>query len=321
MKDTLARLRRLPDNARGALWMLGAVSVFATMDALIKWVGQTLDPFQIALFRCVFGGIFVLPFALRGGFGALRTRRWGGHLARSLIGYTAMALGFYAVTHLPLADATALSFTRPLFMIVLAVLFLGEQVRWRRWSATGVGFLGVLVMARPGDAGFDFAALVAIAATLFVAGVGVMLKRLATTERPETIIFYFTVISSLLALGPALYVWRSPTLIEFLVMAAMGGLGSLGQYFTIRGYRIAEATAVDPVDYARLLIATGFGFVLFGELPDVWTLLGALIIISSTLYITRREARLGRPVTKGVATPAAPPQAVAAAPDRVHDGG
>lgn len=320
MKRALARVRRLPDNARGAVWIFGAVSVFAIMDALIKWVGQTLDPFQIAFFRCVFGGVFVLPFALRGGLGALRTQRWGGHLGRSLIGYAAMALGFYAVTHLPLADATALSFTRPLFMIVLAVLFLGEQVRWRRWSATGVGFLGVMVMARPGDAGFDFVALVAIAATLFVAGVGVMLKRLSTTERPETIILYFTIISSLLSLGPALYVWRQPGWDEFAIMALMGALGSLGQYLTIRGYRIAEATAVDPVDYVRLLIATGFGFVLFGELPDIWTVVGALIIISSTLYITRREARLGRTVTEGVATSAAPPQPVAASPDRVRAG-
>lgn len=306
MASSFARLRRLPDNARGALWMLGAISAFATMDALIKWVGQTLDPFQIAFFRCVFGGLFVLPFALRHGPQAVRTRRWGGHLARALIGYTAMILGFYAVTHLPLADATALSFTRPLFMIVLAVLFLGEQVRWRRWSATGIGFLGVLVMARPGDGGFDFAAGIAVAATLFVAGVGVMLKRLSATERPETIIFYFTIVSSLLSLGPALYVWRSPGWVDFAVMAALGALGSLGQYLTIRSYRIAEATAVDPVDYGRLLLATGFGFALFGELPDVWTLVGALIIVGSTLYITRREARLGRPVTEGVATPAAP---------------
>jgi drug/metabolite transporter (DMT)-like permease len=195
--------------------------------------------------------VFVLPFALRHGPAALRTRRWSGHFGRALIGYTAMILGFYAVTHLPLADATALSFARPLFMIVLAVLFLGEQVRWRRWSATGVGFLGVLVMARPGQGGFDHAALVAIAATLFVAGVGVMLKRLSTTERPETIIFYFTLISSLMALGPALYVWRPPGWTDLAIMMLLGALGSLGQYMSIRAYRTSEATAVDPVDYAR----------------------------------------------------------------------
>jgi drug/metabolite transporter (DMT)-like permease len=306
MRRHLVRLRRLPDNARGALWMLGAVSAFASMDALIKWVGQTLDPLQIAFFRCLFGGLFVLPFALRNGLSAVRTQRWGGHLGRALIGYTAMVLGFYAVTHLPLADATALSFARPLFMIVLAVLFLDEQVRWRRWSATGIGFLGVMVMARPGQGGFDHAALVAIAATLFVAGVGVMLKRLSTTERPETIIFYFTLTSSLMALGPALYVWRTPGWGDMAIMMLLGALGSLGQYLSIRSYRVAEATAVEPVDYARLLLATAFGLFLFGELPDAWTLVGALIIISSTLYITRREARLGRSVTEGIATPAAP---------------
>ena len=235
MKRALARVRRLPDNARGAVWIFGAVSVFAIMDALIKWVGQTLDPFQIAFFRCIFGGVFVLPFALRGGLGALRTQRWGGHLGRSLIGYAVMALGFYAVTHLPLADATALSFTRPLFMIVLAVLFLGEQVRWRRWSATGVGFLGVLVMARPGDAAFDFVALIAIAATLFVAGVGVMLKRLSTTERPETdhSLFHDHQLPAVARACPRLS-RRQPGWDEFAIMALIGALGSLGEYLTIR---------------------------------------------------------------------------------------
>jgi drug/metabolite transporter (DMT)-like permease len=147
-----------------------------------------------------------------------------------------------------------------------------------------------------------------------------MLKRLSTTERPETIIFYFTVISSLMALGPALYVWRTPSWTDMAIMVLLGALGSLGQYQSIRAYRIAEATAVDPVDYARLLIATGFGLSLFSELPDLWTVAGALIIIASTLYITRREARLGRAVTKGVATPAAPAQPGAES-DKVRDSG
>ncbi|HEX6979777.1 MAG TPA: DMT family transporter [Alphaproteobacteria bacterium] len=308
MSRVQARLRALPSNVRGALWMLLAALSFSTMDACIKLLGQHMHALEIAFFRCVFGGLAVVPFVLRAGVGILRTGRWGGHLARGLTGYTAMALGFYAVTHLPLADATALSFTRPLFTIVLAVIFLHEIVRWRRWTATIVGFAGVVIMVRPGVATIDVATVAAATSALFVAAVGVQVKRLATTERPETIIFYFTLISSLLSLGPALYVWRTPTPLELGGLMLIGGLGSLGQYFTIRSYRLAEATAVDPVDYARLVFATFYGFVLFGNLPDRWTIAGALVIVASTLYITRREAKLRRPVTAGTAMPGAPVQ-------------
>lgn len=289
-----ARLRGLPQNLRGALWMLLSAFAFSLMDASIKLVGQGLDSFQIAFFRSLFGGLAILPFALRMGRAAFRTKRLGGHFGRATCGYMSMALGFYGITHLPLADAVALSFTRPLFMIVLAVLILGEVVRWRRWSATIVGFMGVLIMARPGASGFDPAMAASMTGAMFAAGVGVLIKRLATTERPETIIIYFTTISSLLALGPALYVWRTPTPAEFAMLLVIGALGSLGQYFSIRSYRIAEATAVEPIDYSRLVFATALGFAIFAELPDAWTLVGAFVIVASTLYIARREARLRR---------------------------
>ncbi len=308
MSRIRARLRMLPPNVRGALWMLLAALSFSTMDACIKLIGQHMHALEIAFFRCAFGGLAVMPFVLRAGVGILRTGRWGGHLARGLTGYMAMALGFYGVANLPLADATALSFTRPLFMIVLAAIFLHETVRWRRWTATMVGFAGVVIMVRPGLATVDMATVAAATSALFVAAVGVQVKRLAATERPETIIFYFTLISSLLSLGPALYVWRTPTLPELCGLMLLGALGSLGQYFSIRSYRIAEATAVDPVDYARLVFATFYGFVLFGNLPDGWTIAGALVIVASTLYITRREAKLRHPVTAGTAMPGAPVQ-------------
>lgn len=297
------RLKALPPNLRGALWMLAAALVFSAMEATIKALGQTMSSFQIAFFRCAFGGLAVLPFVLRAGPSAFRTRRPLGHLGRAAAGYTAMALSFYALTQLPLADATALGFTRPLFMVVLAVIFLGEQIRWRRWTATAVGFCGVLIMVRPGHAVIDIATAAAAASAFFVALVGVLIKRLSETERPETIIFYFTLTSSLMSLGPALYVWRDPTWLELAVLIAIGAGGSLGQYFSIRSYRIAEATAVDPVDYSRLLFATVIGLLVFSELPDLWTFAGAAVIVASTLYIARREARLGRPVVAGSAGP------------------
>lgn len=290
-----ARLRSLPPNVRGALWMLMGTVIWASNDVVVKTLGRTIDPFQIAFFRCFFGGLTIIPFLLASsGVLALRTRRLGGHIVRAAAGYLSMALAWYAIVRLPLADATALSFSRPLFMVVLAVLFLHEIVRWRRWTATAVGFVGVLVMARPGLGEVNLGLAAAIGGAFCVAVVSVMIKSLAATERPTTIIFYFGVLSSLMALGPALWVWRTPTLVEFLLLIAIGAFGSLGQYFTIRAFRIAEATAVDPFDYTRLLLATLFGFLFFAEIPDIFTLIGAVIIVGSTFYIARREASLRR---------------------------
>lgn len=290
-----ARFDALGPNVRGALWMLMAAFVWATNEATIKWLGRSLDPFQISFFRCLFGGLTILPFVVvSGGARAFRTRHFGGHFIRAAAGYIAMALSFYSVIHMPLADATALSFTRPLFVVVLAVLLLREIVRWRRWTATAVGFLGVIIMARPGLASIDLPLMAAITSAFFVAVVSVMIKKLTETEHPTTILFYFGIISSSLALGPALLVWKTPTPVEFLILLGIGAAGSLGQFLTILAFRIGEATAVDPFDYARLIYASIFGFLFFAELPDRFTLLGAAIIVASTWYIAQREARLRR---------------------------
>lgn len=290
-----ARLRSLPPNVRGALWMLLAAAVWATNDAIVKAVGRTIDPMQIAFFRCFFGALTVLPFLLAStGTFALRTRRFGGHVGRSVMGYLAMVFSWYSVVHLPLADATALAFSRPLFMVVLAVLFLHEVVRWRRWTATAIGFLGVLIMARPGLEEINTGLMAAITGAFFVAVVNVLIKSLAMTERPVTILFYFGVLSSTMALGPALWVWQTPAPLEFAVLVFIGVSGALGQYLTIRAFRIADATAVDPFDYVRLLYAALFGFLFFAELPDVFTVIGAAIIVGSTWYIARRGAAVQR---------------------------
>ncbi len=285
--------RRLPANIRGALWVVAAGALFSVMAAVVKILGNRLDSFQIAFFRALFGLAAVLPFVWQEGLPRLRTRRPGMHLLRGVMGVSAMLCGFYAITHLPLADAVSLSFTRPLFLVPLAVLFLGERVRARRWAATAVGFLGVVVMLRPTGA-IEPAAFVALAGALLVAGVSVLLKKLAATETPATILFYFGVISSTVALGPALYVWIAPTLGELLLLMLVGALAAAAQSFMIRAFAVAEATAVAPFDYVRILYAGLIGYALFAEVPDRWTVLGATIVAASTLYIARREAWLAR---------------------------
>ncbi|WP_193185900.1 DMT family transporter [Nisaea sediminum] len=289
-----SRFAALSPNTQGAIWIVISCVIFSLMQANVKLLGARLDTFQIAFFRCAFGLAVILPFMFRAGSHVFKTRRPLAHLLRGCLGAGAMACGFYSVTHMPLADATAISFAKPLFMIVLAVLFLNETVRWRRWSATAVGFLGVLIMVRPGSSEIGFAAGIALLGTLFVALVVVVVKKLATTESPLTILFSFGIISTSIMTVPAILVWQEPTWSEMAMLLAVGALGSAGQACAVKGFKVGEATAVVPFDYSRLLFAGFIGFWLFGDVPGLHTLAGAGLIVASTLYIARREAQLGK---------------------------
>lgn len=300
------RWRTLPGNVRGAFWILAASVLFSVMSAAVKTAGTRLDIFQIAFFRCAVGLLVILPFMARTGSHVFKTRRPVMHIVRSLTGLVAMFCGFYAITHLPLADATAITFAKPLFMIVLAVLFLGEVVRWRRWSATAVGFLGVLIMIDPGDNGLDPAMAAALAGTLCVAVVVVLVKRLSTTEAPLTILFTFGIVSTLGSAVPAMLVWQTPTGSDLALLMLIGSLGASGQFCMIRGFRVGEATALVPFEYSQLLFAGLLGYVLFANVPTANTLAGGALIVLSTLYIAVREAKLGKkpPAKASVQAPA-----------------
>jgi drug/metabolite transporter (DMT)-like permease len=302
-----ARWLALAPGARAVIWAVLAGLSFTLMGVLVKFLGTRLHSLEMTFFRAAFGLATILPFAIAAGPEALRTRRPWGHLARGMFGAAGMFSGFYALTHLPLATATAYSFTKPLFLVVLAALVLGERVRARRIAATAVGFLGVIIMLRP-HAGIEFAQVIALIGAAMVAGVVVAIKLLVRTERPVTVMFYFGVISTVATLIPALFVWRLPTGFELVLLMAVGFIGASGQSAMLRSYSLAEATVIGPLDYLRLVYAIIFGFVLFAEVPDLTTLAGASVIVAATLYIAHREARLGKPASPPIVDPApAPP--------------
>jgi len=290
------RFARLSPNIRGALWLVAGGVCFTFVGVLIKLLGRGLDATQIAFFRAIFGLLFMLPLMLRHDFAALRSRRHVAHFWRGALGTVSMVASFYALTHLTLADVTAISFTTPLFVIVVAVLFLGEKVRWRRWSATAVGFVGVLIMMRPGQGAFDPVMLVALGGAALTAVAVCLVKSLTTSESTNGILAMFTVWSTVFLVGPALWVWRTPSPVEWAMAAGMGLLATIGQSFVIRAYTAGEATAVSPFDYLRLPLSVAAGMWIFAEALSWWTLAGALLIVVSTLYIARREAKLGKPV-------------------------
>lgn len=294
---------RLPGNVRGAVWMMISGLLFTAMSSLVKDLGTRYDSFQVAFFRCLFGFVVLLPLILPNGIKAFRTKRPMLHLARGLVGVSAMGAMFYGLTHLPLADVTAISFGVPLFLIILAVLFLGERIRWRRSTATAIGFTGVIIMLRPGGT-IEPAALIVVSATLLMAMAATMMKLLSRTESTLTMVAWFGVIASCAMAIPAALNWTTPNLEDWILLGLVGGLGTLAQACLVRSYTVGEATAVAPFDYVKMLYAIIVGIVLFGEWPDIWTLVGALIIVGSALYIARREAKLDE--SQRVATPREP---------------
>lgn len=317
--EVIEKLESLPGNVRGALWLLAAGIFLSAMGVFIKMASAELHPFQVAFFRAFLGLCIVAPFALRHGLGTVRTSRPGLHLVRGLIGGVVMLCMFYSVANLPLADVTALSFTKPLFLIPLAVIFLGEKVRMRRTIATAVGFVGVIIMLRPGG-DIDPVAFVALFAAALIAGITIMMKILSRVDAPTTLVFWSSIILSLCTLGPALWFWKMPSLEVLLILLALAGCGTIGQTMLIRGYAAGEAMAVTPFDYARLIYSGIFGYLFFFEVPSVWTVVGALVIVASTLYIARREAKVkphdARPSTATFDGPVSGTTSVAPEPPR-----
>jgi drug/metabolite transporter (DMT)-like permease len=258
----------------------------------VKFAAREVSPFEITFFRCFFGLLVLVPAIAWHGIGALRTKHLGMHAWRGILGATAMGCAYFGLSRMPLATYNALSFSKPLFAVILAVIVLRETVRWRRWAATIVGLLGVMIMMRPGTEAFDPNGLFAMGDALSIAILITVLKKLPAYERPLAMLFYFGLVSSPIALLLALPHWSWPSGATWLMLAAIGAVGALSQYWWILAFRTGEASAVAPFDYSRLLFSAVMGFAFFAEVPDGWTLAGAALIVASTIYIARREAKV-----------------------------
>lgn len=278
------------DNKRGALWMLVAALTMTLQSAIVKDLGATIDSFEIAFFRGLFGTLLVLPVAIRRLHLRDLSHNLGLHTGRTIAGVTSLICTFYAFTAMPLADATAIMFTMPVFMIVLAVVFLGESAGWWRTTATLIGFLGVVIVVRPGTAAFDPVSLIALFGALLHAVVGVFVKKMARVEPPELIMLYFSLLATVVFFLPTLYVWHSPTPGELASLGAVAVLGIVNQVCFIAACRVGEMTVVAPIDYTRLLFAGILGYAVFGEIPDGIAAIGALFIIASGFLILRTSA-------------------------------
>lgn len=283
----------MPAPLQGAFLMIVAAFLFAVMNAAIKLAAaEGLHPFQIAFFRNAFALALMLPWLARMGLGVLHTDRLKVHLWRAGIGLIAMLCWFTAVVRMPMAEAVALNFTVPLFATAGAALFLGETVRARRWTATIVGFLGVLIILRPGFVELTPVTSLPIIAACFMAVTVLIVKSLSRTEEPMAVVLYINLLLTPLSLVPALFVWQMPSLHALLLMAFVGACAVLAHIAFTRAFAKADASAILPFDYARLPFVAAIGFFLFGDVPDLWTWVGAAVIAASAVYIANRESRI-----------------------------
>jgi drug/metabolite transporter (DMT)-like permease len=286
--------------------MLVSTVLLSTMHVLVRYLSTDLHPFVVVFFRNLFGLVVLIPILMSNGLGSLATRQPGLYLLRIVIGLFAMLSWFYALSKVPVANATALSFSSTIFATICAWLFLREPMRIRRWAAIVIGLLGVLVVLRPGLEGFNrYALLVIVSAATWGVSITIV-KRLSQTDETITIVAWMSIGLSFLSVWPALAVWQWPDATQFFLLLLVGGLASGGHFFMTNAVRIGDMATVMSVDFFRLIWAALLGYLVFADVLDAGTILGAAIIFASAWYIVMRETRLEKEAVARERTEPAP---------------
>ena len=262
---------------------------FSIMHGLVRFVSEVLPPFQIAFFRNFFGLAFLLPLLMRSRFAVLRTKQIGLHALRGVINMAAMLMFFTALSISPIAKVTALGFTAPIFMAILAVIVLGERFRIYRWSAIFLGFVGMLIILRPGLVVIDTGALLVIGSAVLWAVAMLIIKIQSRTESSLTIVAYMGIFLGVFSIAPALWVWQPFELQTLGLMALIGLFGSIAQMAISESLKETDPTALMPFDFLKLIWTAIIGAWFFAEIPDMFTWIGATVIFSSGLFIAFRE--------------------------------
>jgi drug/metabolite transporter (DMT)-like permease len=278
------------------LLKLTSVILLSTMAVCVKFLGSDIPSGQIIFVRGIISMAVLALIAQRvAGLHLLKTRNWRSHALRSLMGTTSMFCWFTALTLIPLADFTAIMFTAPMFLTVLAMLFLGERIHHYRWTALAVGFVGVLVMIGPHlsfDGGGTLGVALSLAAAVSSAMAMMFLRSMSGGgEHAITITFYFSLTTMVCAAITALWGWPAPTPLQWMIIGLAGLFGVFGQLLMTYSYHYAEASTIAPLDYTNLLMAVGYGYYLFDEVPGLSTWLGAPLVIAAGLVILWREYR------------------------------
>ena len=278
----------------GIALMSGAVACFACLDAMAKYLGGHMDSLQVVAMRYV--SAFFLALLFSNPFtrpGLLKTTRPMLQLVRGLLMLLTTIFNFLAFRYLQLDESLAILFSTPFLVAIMAGPLLGEWVGWRRWTAIGVGFIGVLVVIRPGFGGMQWAALLSVASAIFYAGYAIATRMVMRHDHGETTLFYANVVGVAVMVPILPLVWTAPpSLFDLMLLLAVGAFGSVGHYLLIMAHHRAPASVLSPFMYTQLLWATTFGYLVFNNIPNRWTLIGAAIVVASGLYLLYREQKV-----------------------------
>ena len=291
--STLAsdRIAALPASIQAAFWITLSGFTFTVSITAVRNVTEELHVLEAVFFRSVLGIAFMLPWLIRNGpRAALGTKRLGMFVIRGCLAYFITLLYFAAAGLMPIADLTSITFTRPIFGTIAAIFVLSEIVGMRRWIAIAIGFLGMVIIVRPGFQAINLGAIYILVAVIMQTANTMIVKILTRTEHPDTIAMYHAVFMLPLAIIPAIFVWQMPTFEEFGWLIVIGGFGILNQRMLARAFAIADASLVLALGYLRLPISALMGFLVFGEVPTIWVWIGGAVIASAAAYIAHREA-------------------------------
>lgn len=281
----------------GALWMLFAACMLATISLLVRHISGELHPFEIAFFRNLGQFLFMVPWVVAAGLGVLRTKRVWAHVRRSGFGLCAMLTWFWVITQMPIAEATAISFSAPLFTTAGAALFLREKVGTRRWAATAVGFIGVLMIIRPGFQEIGLPQALALLSAILIAAAMLSNKSLVRTELPNVMVVWMGGLMSIFSLPPAMAVWEWPQGWVWAWLIALGLVATIAHLAINRAFASSDASFIAPFGFAQIPFVALVGYLIYSEMPDAWTWAGAFVIMASGVYTARREAKINRAAT------------------------
>ena len=279
-------------NLRGIAWLMLSLPCFQSMNVMLRNVAMDLPAVETMFFRNLFGFIILLPIFLRRPE-ALRTRQLGMNALRGLTHLGGMVAWVYALTLIPLATAAALLFVTPVFVAIGAVLFFGERPGIPRWTAIGLGIVGVVIVMRPGVEAVSLGALIVLGATVLQGAAKMMVKPIARTDSTLSIVFHLNVQMALFGLVPTIIFWRTPTLAHLGWFVVMAAVGAVAHYSLTRAIEHADFTALQPFEFVQLGWAALLGFLFFAEVPANHVLLGGAVVVAATSWMVRHEARRG----------------------------
>ncbi len=282
--------------------MLFASLNFALLNTLVKYLSNDYHLSQIIFFRSFFAVIFIFPWLLNSGLSSLKTKSIKLQLGRSAVALAAMYLWFFSISKIPLAEATAINFTAPIFGAICAIVFLGEKIKKRRFIAIMLSIIGALIIIKPGFNNMSIYLLIALAASLLMGLAAVFIKKLTMIDHPNSVVFYMPIFLAIFSFIPCIIYWIKPSLVDGLLLVSTGLIATLAHQGITRAFSISETTYVLVFDYLRLPFTAILAFYIFYEIPSVTVFIGSLIIFISSIYIINREKVAGKKETTPVIT-------------------